>query len=154
DLDDELFLVLHLMIAGRLHWKARGAKPPGKIGLAAFDFANGTLILTEAGTKKRAALHLVRGEDRLREHQPGSLEVLKTVLCTFRRVRWRRNQCHNPPVPDARPCCGCDSASRLETPDRPRLSPLTWTSRLTADEIARLFEAMRVTLTEWLDRLR
>src|SRR5277367_6469518 len=76
ELDDQLFLVLHLMIAGRLLWKAPGAKPPGKIGLAAFDFPAGTLILTEAGTKRRASLHLVQGEDRLAEHQPGGLEVL------------------------------------------------------------------------------
>src|SRR6516165_5379615 len=83
-LDDEMFLVLHLMIAGRLHWKAQGAKPPGRIGLAAFDFANGTLILTEAGTKRRASLHLVRGDAGLAEHQPGGLEVLDADLAAFR----------------------------------------------------------------------
>src|SRR2546426_968326 len=76
-LDSDLFLVLHLMIAGRLHWRPAGAKPPGKIGLAAFDFATGTLVMTEAGTKKRAAIHLVRGEEALREHDPGGLEVLE-----------------------------------------------------------------------------
>src|ERR1700731_4748991 len=83
-LEDELFLVLHLMIAGRLHWKAPGAKPPGRIGLAAFDFSGGTLVLTEAGTKKRASLYLVQGEDRLAAHQPGGLEVLDADLDAFR----------------------------------------------------------------------
>src|SRR6185503_15946625 len=83
-LDDELFVVLHLMIAGRLHWRPAGAKTPGKIGLAAFDFATGTLVLTEAGTKRRAALHLVRGEDALREHDPGGLEPLTADLAAFR----------------------------------------------------------------------
>src|SRR5688572_27787280 len=82
--DDHLFLVLHLMIAGRLHWKNKGAKPPGKMGLACFDFSNGTLLLTEAGSKRRASLHLVRGEAALAEHQPGGLEVLDATLDSFR----------------------------------------------------------------------
>ena len=90
-LEGELFLVLHLMIAGRLHWKALGAKPPGRIGLAAFDFASGTLVLTEAGTKRRAALHLVQGEDRLAIHQPGGLEVLDADLATFTHALRREN---------------------------------------------------------------
>src|SRR5437899_1422169 len=83
ELEDELFLVIHLMIAGRLHWKATGAKPPGKIGLAAFDFDSGTLVFTEAGTQRRASLHLVRGESEIAAHQPGGLEVLDTDLATF-----------------------------------------------------------------------
>src|SRR5437867_1931378 len=83
-LESDLFLILHLMIAGRLHWKPAGARPPGKIGLAAFDFATGTLVMTEAGTKKRAAIHLVRGEEALREHDPGGLEVLEADLTAFR----------------------------------------------------------------------
>src|SRR5207302_9762484 len=78
ELDDDLFLVLHLMIAGRLHWKPPGARPPGKVGLAAFDFPDGTLILTEAGTTRRASLHVVRGEDQLTRHRPPGLEVLDT----------------------------------------------------------------------------
>src|SRR5947209_19838962 len=90
-LDPDLFLVLHLMIAGRLHWKPRGAKPPGKVGLAAFDFPTGTLILTEAGTTKRASLHLVRGEGGLAEHQPGGLEVLDADLAAFRAALLREN---------------------------------------------------------------
>src|SRR5881409_365077 len=90
-LPDERFVVLHLMIAGRLHWKAAGAKPPGRVGLAAFDFPDGTLILTEASTKKRASLHLVRGEDRLAEHQPGGLEVLDADPGAFRAALRREN---------------------------------------------------------------
>ena len=86
ELDGELFLVLHLMIAGRLHWKPPGAKLPGKIGLAAFDFPNGTLLLTEAGTKRRASLHVVRGEADLAQHQPGGLEVLEADAAAFRDV--------------------------------------------------------------------
>src|SRR5262245_47056413 len=80
EMEDALFLVLHLMIAGRLHWKAKGAKPPGKIGAAAFDFPNGTLVLTEASTKKRVSLHVVRGEEELARHQPGGIELLEADL--------------------------------------------------------------------------
>ena len=86
ELADDLFLVLHLMIAGRLHWKPAGATPPGKIGLAAFDFSAGTLTMTEAGTKRRAALHLVRGEAALREHDPGGLDVLAADAASFRQA--------------------------------------------------------------------
>jgi formamidopyrimidine-DNA glycosylase len=154
DLDDELFLVLHLMIAGRLHWKARGAKPPGKIGLAAFDFSNGTLILTEAGTKKRASLHLVRGEERLAEHQPGGLEVLDADLAAFRAVLLRENHTLKRLLTDPRLFSGIGNAYSDEILHRARLSPLTWTSRLTDEEIVRLFEAVRATLLEWLARLR
>src|SRR5947199_2192336 len=90
-LDGDLFLLLHLMIAGRLHWKPAGARPPGKIGLAAFDFSAGTLTMTEAGTKRRAALHLVRGEAALREHDPGGLDVLAADAASFRRALECRN---------------------------------------------------------------
>jgi formamidopyrimidine-DNA glycosylase len=154
ELDDELFLVLHLMIAGRLHWKPRGATPPGKIGLAAFDFSNGTLMLTEAGTKKRAALHLVRGESRIAEHQPGGLEVLDADLDAFRMVLRRENHTLKRSLTDPRLFSGIGNAYSDEILHRARLSPLTWTSRLTEDEIARLFEATQLTLTEWLARLR
>src|SRR5438132_1499795 len=90
-LDPDLFLVLHLMIAGRLHWKPRGAKPPGKVGLAAFDFPTGTLLLTEAGSKRRASLHLVRGEAALLAHNPGGLEVLEAKEPDFREALQREN---------------------------------------------------------------
>jgi formamidopyrimidine-DNA glycosylase len=154
ELDSELFLVLHLMIAGRLHWKARGAKPPGKIGLAAFDFPDGTLILTEAGTTKRASLHLVRGEDRLAEHQPGGLEVLDADLAAFRAALLRENHTLKRTLTDPRLFSGIGNAYSDEILHRARLSPLTWTSRLSDEEIARLFDATRTTLTEWLERLR
>jgi formamidopyrimidine-DNA glycosylase len=154
ELDDELFLVLHLMIAGRLHWKAQGAKPPGKIGLAAFDFSSGTLILTEAGTKRRAALHLVRGEDRLAEHQPGGLEVFDADLAAFRAVLLSENHTLKRSLTDPRLFSGIGNAYSDEILHRARLSPLTWTSRLTDAETTRLFEAVRTTLAEWLARLR
>jgi formamidopyrimidine-DNA glycosylase len=153
-LDDELFLVLHLMIAGRLHWKAAGAKPPGRIGLAAFDFPGGTLVLTEAGTKRRASLHLVRGEARLTEHQPGGLEVLDADLAAFRGALRRENHTLKRALTD--PCLfsGIGNAYSDEILHRARLSPLTWTSRLSDDESARLFDATRATLAEWTERLR
>jgi len=154
ELGDELFLVLHLMIAGRLHWKARGAKPPGKIGLAAFDFSNGTLILTEAGTKKRASLHLVRGEAGLAEHQPGGLEVLDADLAAFRAALLRENHTLKRSLTDPRLFSGIGNAYSDEILHRARLSPLTWTSRLSDAEVARLFEATRTTLNEWVARLR
>jgi formamidopyrimidine-DNA glycosylase len=153
-LEDELFLVLHLMIAGRLHWKAPGARPPGRIGLAAFDFAGGTLILTEAGTKKRAALHLVQGEDRLAAHQPGGLEVLDADLNAFRAALQRENHTLKRALTDPRLFSGIGNAYSDEILHRAGLSPLTWTSRLTDDATAGLFDATRSVLQEWLARLR
>jgi formamidopyrimidine-DNA glycosylase len=154
ELDDKLFLVLHLMIAGRLHWKARGAKPPGRVGLAAFDFPDGTLLLTEAGTKRRASLHLVQGEGRLAEHQPGGLEVLDADLDAFRTALVRENHTLKRTLTDPRLFSGIGNAYSDEILHRARLSPLTWTSRLTDAESARLFEAVRATLGAWLERLR
>jgi formamidopyrimidine-DNA glycosylase len=154
ELEDELFLVLHLMIAGRLHWKAPGAKPPGRIGLAAFDFADGTLLLTEAGTKKRAALHVVRGEERLAEHQPGGLEVLDASRDAFRAALLRENHTLKRALTDPHLFSGIGNAYSDEILHRARLSPLTWTSRLSEDEVGRLYDAARAVLTEWLGRLR
>jgi formamidopyrimidine-DNA glycosylase len=154
DLGEELFLVLHLMIAGRLHWKAVGAKPPGRVGLAAFDFPNGTLILTEAGTKRRASLHLVQGKDRLAEHQPGGIEVLDASLADFNAALRRENHTLKRALTDPRLFSGIGNAYSDEALHRARLSPLTWTSRLSDEESARLFNAIRETLREWLDRLR
>jgi formamidopyrimidine-DNA glycosylase len=154
DLADELFLVLHLMIAGRLHWKARGAKPPGRIGLAAFDFATGTLLLTEAGTKRRASLHVVEGEGRLAEHQPGGLEVLEADLGSFRDTLRRENHTLKRALTDPRLFSGIGNAYSDEVLHRAGLSPLTWTSRLSDAETARLYDAVRATLTEWVERLR
>ena len=154
ELEDELFLVLHLMIAGRLHWKAHGAKPPGRIGLAVFDFTSGSLVLTEAGTKKRAALHLVRGEDRLAAHQPGGLEVLDADLADFQAALRRENHTLKRALTDPHLLSGVGNAYSDEILHCARLSPLTWTSRLADEEIARLFDATQSTLRDWLERLR
>ncbi len=153
-LDDQLFLVLHLMIAGRLHWKARGAKPPGRIGLAAFDFPGGTLVLTEAGTKRRASLHVVQGEEQLAAHQPGGVEVLEADLEVFQAALRRENHTLKRTLTDPRLLSGIGNAYSDEILHRARLSPLTWTNRLTDDEMARLFEAAQATLWEWTERLR
>lgn len=154
ELDCELFLVLHLMIAGRLHWKAVGTKPPSRVGLAAFDFPTGTLVLTEAGTRRRASLHLVRGEGRLAEHQPGGLEVLDADLGGFIAALRRENHTLKRALTDPRLFSGIGNAYSDEILHRARLSPLTWTSRLTDGESARLFDAARETLRAWLERLR
>src|SRR5205823_4303449 len=141
-------------IAGRLHWKAAGAKPPGRVGLAAFDFPSGTLVLTEAGTKKRASLHLVRGEDQLAAHQPGGLEVLDADLAAFQAALRRENHTLKRALTDPRLFSGIGNAYSDEILHRARLSPLTWTSRLTDAETALLFDAVRATLHEWVERLR
>jgi formamidopyrimidine-DNA glycosylase len=154
ELGDELFLVLHLMIAGRLLWRARGAKPPGRIGLAALDFPSGTLLLTEAGTKRRASLHLVEGEAELARHQPGGLEVLDADLASFRAALGRENHTLKRALTDPRLFSGIGNAYSDEILHRARLSPLTWTTRLSDDGSARLFDATRATLREWLERLR
>ncbi len=153
-LDEDLFLVLHLMIAGRLHWKPKGTKPPGKVGVAAFDFSSGTLLLTEAGSKKRASLHLVQGADRLAVHQPGGLEVLDADLASFRAALLRENHTLKRTLTDPHTFSGIGNAYSDEILHRARLSPLTWTSRLTEDEIARLFDAVRAVMHEWIARLR
>jgi formamidopyrimidine-DNA glycosylase len=154
ELDDELFLVLHLMIAGRLHWKAEGAKPPGKIGLAAFDFTGGTLLLTEASTKKRASLHLVQGEERLAEHQPGGLEVLDADFGAFAAGLRRENHTLKRALTDPYLFSGIGNAYSDEILHRARLSPLAWTSRLSDAETVALFDATRAVLREWTERLR
>ena len=153
-LESELFLVVHLMIAGRLHWKPRGAKLPAKVGLAAFDFPNGTLTLTEAGTKKRASLHLVRGEAALANHNPGGLEVLEADESNFRASLLRENHTLKRALTDPQLFSGIGNTYSDEILHAARLSPLAMTQRLTEHEITRLFEATRQTLTEWTERLR
>jgi formamidopyrimidine-DNA glycosylase len=153
-LEDDLFLVLHLMIAGRLHWKPPGAKPPGKIGLAAFDFAEGTLLLTEAGSKRRASLHVVRGEAGLTEHQRGGLEVLDADETQFRAALLRENHTLKRALTDPRLFSGIGNSYSDEILHRAKLSPLALTTKLSAEEIDRLFAATKSTLLEWLDRLR
>ena len=152
-LEDELFVVLHLMIAGRLHWRAAGAKTPGKIGLAAFDFTTGTLVLTEAGTKRRASLHLVRGEPALAEHDPGGLEVLDAVLPAFSAALRAENHTIKRVLTDPGVLSGIGNAYSDEILHAARLSPVRLTRQLTDEEIARLFEATRRTLTAWTERL-
>src|SRR5215470_1148170 len=154
ELDGDLFLVLHLMIAGRLHWKQPGAKPPGKLGLAAFDFPDGTLLFTEAGTQRRASLHVVRGEAELARHQPGGLEVLDADAAAFREVLRRHNHTLKRALTDPHLFSGIGNAYSDEILHRARLSPLTWTTRLSDAEADRLFDATRSTLIEWTDRLR
>jgi formamidopyrimidine-DNA glycosylase len=150
----DLFVVLHLMIAGRLHWKPRGAKPPGKVGLAAFTFTTGTLILTEAGTKKRASLHVVRGEAGLAAHNPGGLEVLDADLASFQAALQTENHTLKRALTDPRLFSGIGNAYSDEILHRARLSPLALTQRLDEAEVVRLFDATRQTLLDWTDRLR
>ena len=153
-LEDELFLVIHLMIAGRLHWKPAGAKPPGKIGLAAFDFSTGTLTMTEAGTKKRASLDVVRGETALRAHDPGGIDVLAADLPTFGAALTAENHTLKRVLTDPRVFSGIGNAYSDEILHRARLSPVRLSQALDEAELARLHEATRVVLTEWIERLR
>jgi formamidopyrimidine-DNA glycosylase len=150
----DLFLVLHLMIAGRLHWKERGAKVPAKVGLAAFDFPTGTLTWTEAGSKKRASLHLVQGEAALLQHARGGLEVLDSNEAQFRAALMRENHTLKRALTDPRLFSGIGNAYSDEILHGARLSPLTWTQRLSTAEITRLFHATKQTLLEWTARLR
>ncbi|MCI0741566.1 MAG: hypothetical protein L0Y72_21230 [Gemmataceae bacterium] len=152
-LEGDLFLVLHLMIAGRLHWKPRGAKPPGKIGLAAFDFENGTLTLTEAGTKRRASLYLVRGESGLAEHSRGGLEVLDADEDQFRAALVRENHTLKRSLTDPRIFSGIGNSYSDEILHRAKLSPLALSQNLSAAEIGVLFEATKATLLDWTARL-
>jgi formamidopyrimidine-DNA glycosylase len=153
-MEGDLFLVFHLMIAGRLHWKEAGAKVPGKVGLAAFDFAAGSLVLTEAGTKKRAALYVVRGEAALAAHNPGGLEVLEADEAAFRAALMRENHTLKRALTDPHLFSGIGNTFSDEILHRARLSPLTWTHRLNDDQAGQLFRATRATLQEWVDRLR
>ncbi len=153
-LEGETFLVLHLMIAGRLHWKPPGAKVPGKVGLAAFDFPVGTLTLTEAGSKRRASLHFVQGAAGLAAHDPGGVEVLEAGLADFRAALTRENHTLKRALTDPRLFSGIGNAYSDEILHRARLSPLALTRRLAELEVERLFAAARQTLTEWTERLR
>jgi formamidopyrimidine-DNA glycosylase len=153
-LEADLFLILHLMIAGRLQWKPRGAKPPGKVGLAAFDFDSGTLILTEAGTKRRASLYLVHGESELARHDPGGLEVLDATEKQFVAALRRENHTLKRALTDPRLFSGIGNAYSDEILHRARMSPLALTHRLSEADAAHLFQATQETLFDWLDRQR
>ncbi|MDJ0664666.1 MAG: DNA-formamidopyrimidine glycosylase family protein [Acidimicrobiia bacterium] len=148
--EDDLFAVLHLMIAGRLHWHAERKAIPGKIGLAAFDFASGTIILTEAGTKRRASLHIVRGEEALAALDPGGLELDGATLEDFRTALLAERHTLKRALTDARQISGIGGAFADEILHRAKLSPMQMNTNLSDDEIARLLEASRETLTKWV----
>jgi len=153
-LEDDIWLVLHLMIAGRLHWKKRGVKVSPPRGLAAFDFTNGSLLWTEAGSRKRASLHVVAGEAGLRTLDPGGLEVLNTDLPRFSAVLTSANHTLKRALSDPRLFSGIGNAYSDEILFEARLSPLALTQKLKAEEIERLFLAIRTNLAAWVDRLR
>ncbi len=153
-LEDDCFVVLHLMIAGRLHWKPAGAPIPRRAGLAAFDFPNGTLLLTEAGTKHRASLHILRGAAALAAHDPGGLDVLAATLEQFRSALTRESHTLKRALTDPHLLDGIGNAYSDEILHAARLSPLRLTSQITPEESERLFHAVRDTLTNWMARLR
>ena len=153
DLDEDLHIVLHLMIAGRLRWKTAGAKVPGKIGLAAFDFAPGTLLLTEASTTRRASLHVVRGEAAVAALDPGGVEPLAIERATFAAALRRENHTVKRALTDPRIFSGIGNAYSDEILWRARQSPVRLTKAITDDEVARLHEATVATLREWVERL-
>jgi len=153
-LEDDLFLVLHLMIAGRLRWLSPGVKPPGRITLAVFDFPDGALALTEAGTKRRASVHLVQGETALAAFNAGGLEVFDADLPAFAQRLKSENHTLKRALTDPRLFSGIGNAYSDEILHRGKLSPIAMTSTLSDEHVARLFDATRTTLTDWTDRLR
>ena len=153
-LDDDLFLVFHLMIAGRFRWREPGAAIPRRLGHAAFDFANGTLLLTEASSKKRAMLHVVRGEDALAAHDPGGLEVEGSDLAAFAQRLRAENRTLKRALTDPRILSGIGNAYSDEILHAAKLSPVKLTQKLDDVELARLFEATRETLARFTARLR
>jgi formamidopyrimidine-DNA glycosylase len=151
--DDDYFLVLHLMISGRLQWRKPGAKIPGKIGLAALEFDNGTLLITEASSKKRAALHLVRGRDALADFDRGGLDVLTASPEEFRAAMKRENHTLRRALTDPRILDGIGNAYSDEILHRARLSPVLLTDKMSDEQLDQLYEATQKTLVEWADRL-
>jgi formamidopyrimidine-DNA glycosylase len=153
-LDGGLFLVLHLMVAGRLRWLQAGTKPPGRITLALFEFDTGTLAFTEAGSKRRASLHLVHGEDALAAMDPGGLEVLGLTREQFEDRLKAENHTLKRALTDPRLFAGIGNAYSDEMLHRARLSPIALTHKVSAEEVSRLYEAARATLRDWIERLR
>jgi len=153
-LEGDLWLVLHLMIAGRLHWKAVGAKLSGKYNLAAFDFPNGSLVLTEARSKRRAALFVVHGEQALRQHHPGGLDPLAASYEDFVTVLRSQNHTLKRALTDPKLFSGIGNAYSDEILHRARLSPFALTQKLSAEDSARLYTATREVLQEWIARLK
>jgi formamidopyrimidine-DNA glycosylase len=150
----ELFLVFHLMIAGRFRWKPVGAKIPGKVGLLAIDFAHGTLVMTEAGTKKQASLHVVAGREALAQHDPGGLEVFEADFPAFRAALQRDNHTLKRALTDPHLFSGIGNAYSDEILHAARMSPFKQTSALTDDDVRRLYDATRETLSKWTADLR
>jgi formamidopyrimidine-DNA glycosylase len=153
-LEGELFLVLHLMVAGRLRWLARNAKPPGRITLAAFEFPSGQLVLTEAGTKRRASLHLVQGKAGVDAMDPGGLDVMNADRAAFAARLKSENHTLKRALTDPRLYSGIGNAYSDEILHRAQLSPVALTSALDEAGVARLYEATRSTLADWTERLR
>jgi len=153
-LDGDLWLVFHLMIAGRLHWRPAGAKLAGRNALAALDFPNGSLVLTEAGTKRRASLHVLHGEDALRAIDPGGVDVFSIDLDAFRAALTDENRTLKRALTDPRIISGIGNAYSDEILHAARLSPIRLTRSLTPPEWKRLFTATRTTLQLWIDRFR
>ena len=149
ELEDDLFIVIHLMIAGRFRWNV---KPPGKIGLAVFEFSTGDLVLTEAGSKRRASIHLIRGN--VEEVDPGGLEVLDIPLDDFRNALTRERHTLKRTLTDPHVFSGIGNSYSDEILHRARLSPVQMTTNLDAEEIERLWRATRETLIDWTERLR
>ncbi|MYH55544.1 MAG: formamidopyrimidine-DNA glycosylase [Acidimicrobiia bacterium] len=154
EIEGDLFLVFHLMIAGRFRWRKRGAPVPKRVGHAAFDFPNGTLVLTEQGTKKRASLHVHRGEKGLTIHDRGGVEPLEADLEASARALRRENRTLKRALTDQRILSGIGNAYSDEILHRAGLSPVTLTSRLDDGAIDQLYKATIFTLTEWVQRLR
>jgi formamidopyrimidine-DNA glycosylase len=152
--EGELFLVFHLMIAGRFRWKPAGAPVPGKVGLLAMDFEHGTLLMTEAGTKRQASLYVVQGREVLAHHNPGGLEVLEADFRVFDEALRRDNHTLKRALTDPHLFSGIGNAYSDEILHAARLSPFKQTAGLTDEESRRLYEATRVTLTTWTERLQ
>jgi formamidopyrimidine-DNA glycosylase len=153
-LEGELFLVIHLMIAGRLRWLAAGAKPPGKIALAVFEFGGGALVLTEAGTQRRASLHLLAGREALAAMDPGGIDVLSCDLAAFSARLSAENHTLKRSLTNPRLFSGIGNAYSDEILHRAQLSPVTLTRSLDAEKTQRLFDATRAVMGEWIARLR
>ena len=152
--EGELFLVFHLMIAGRFRWKEPGARIPGKVGLLAIDFDEGTLVMTEAGTRRQASLYVVQGREALDEHEPGGLQVLDATVEQFGRALRARNHTLKRALTDPHLFSGIGNAYSDEILHAARLSPFKQTGAISDEEVAQLYAATRATLTLWIDRLQ
>jgi formamidopyrimidine-DNA glycosylase len=153
-LDGDLWLVLHLMIAGRLHWRPAGAKIGGRNNLAAFDFSNGSLVLTEAGAKRRASLHVFKGEESLSSIDPGGIDIFASDLGSFKAALTAENRTLKRALTDPRIVSGIGNAYSDEILHAAQLSPITLTRKLNPAEWERLFTASRITLQRWIDQLQ